>query len=104
MKKTDNPVTITYERAIELIMEKAESDKKKLIKEFSADFKIVRDRWNHPAIYYKKKYYKLAATVDAESLTEEECMAIVGGPQEKAPAKKAPAKKSTTRKSATDKK
>ena len=104
LKKTDNPVTITYERAIELIMEKAESDKKKLIKEFSADFKIVRDRWNHPAIYYKKKYYKLAATVDAESLTEEECMAIVGGPQEKAPAKKAPAKKSTTRKSATDKK
>ena len=37
MKKTDNPVTITMERAIELIIEKAETDKKKLIKEKSIE-------------------------------------------------------------------
>ena len=98
LKKTDNPVTITYERAIELILEKAETDKKKLIKEFSADFKIVRDRWNHPVIYYKKKYYKLASGVDAENLTQDDCMKIIGAePQEKTPAKK------TTKKTATKK-
>jgi DNA topoisomerase-1 len=103
LKKTDNPVTITMERAIELILEKAESDKKKLIKEFSADFKIVRDRWNHPVIYYKKKYYKLATGVDAEKLTQDDCMKIIGAePQEKT-AEKKPAKKASTKKSSTKK-
>ncbi|MBO4244188.1 MAG: type I DNA topoisomerase [Bacteroidales bacterium] len=104
LKKTDNPVTITMERAIELILEKAETDKKKLIKEFSADFKIVRDRWNHPVIYYKKKYYKLATTVDAEKLTEEDCMKVIGeGADDKSAAKKT-VKKTTAKKSASSKK
>ena len=103
LKKTDNPVTITMERAIELILEKAESDKKKLIKEFSADFKIVRDRWNHPVIYYKKKYYKLATGVDAENLTQDDCMKIIGAEPQEKPADKKPAKKASTKKSSTKK-
>ncbi len=77
LKKTDNPLEITLERAIELINEKAEADNKKLLKEFSKDLKIIKDRWGKPTIFYKKKYYKLAKDADIEKITEEDCMKII---------------------------
>ncbi|MCQ2975167.1 MAG: type I DNA topoisomerase [Bacteroidales bacterium] len=102
LKKTDNPLTITQERAIELIIEKNESDQKKLIKEFSDDFKIIKDRWNRPVIYYKKKYYKLSAGVDVEALTEEDCLKIIG--PEATSTKKTTSKVSSTKKDVSKKK
>jgi len=77
LKKTDNPLEITLERAIELIEEKREADRKKLIKEFSEDFKVIKDRWGRPVIYFKKKYYKLPKDTDATKLTEKDCMKII---------------------------
>ncbi len=77
LKKTDNPIELELDRAIELIEEKKEADRKKLLKEFSADFKIVKDRWGRPCIYYKKKYYKLPKDTDYAKLTEEDCMKII---------------------------
>jgi len=77
LKKTDNPLTINTERAIELINEKRDADDKKMIKEFDADFKIIKDRWGKPNIYYKKGYYKLPKDTNIENLTKQDCLKIV---------------------------
>ena len=95
LKKTDDPMTVTYERCIELIKEKLEKDSKNLIREFNDNLRIVRDRWGHPTVWYKRKYYKIAAQTDPTTLTEEDCLKIAGVDLEKeaAKAKKTVAKK-----------
>ncbi len=77
LKKTDNPLTITLDRAIQLIEDKRESDRKKLLKLFNDDLKIIKDRWGRPCIYYKKKYYKLPKETDIEKMTEKDCLKII---------------------------
>ncbi|NPA67104.1 MAG: type I DNA topoisomerase [Chlorobi bacterium] len=78
LKKTDDPLTITIERAKELILEKREKDKKRLIKEFpeNKDLKIIKDRWGKPCIYYNKKYIRLSSKIKPEELTYDECLKI----------------------------
>jgi DNA topoisomerase-1 len=98
LKKTDDPMTISYERCIELIKEKIEKDKNNLIREFNENLRIVKDRWGHPTIWYKKKYYKLSSQTDPTTLSEADCMKIAGVDPEKEAAKKSTAKKSTTKK------
>ncbi len=98
LKKTDDPLTITYERTLQLIAEKLETDSKRLIKEFDENFKIIKDRWGKPNIYYKKKYYKLAKDVDAANLSMEDCLKIIGADaktEKKTTTKKATAKKTS---------
>ncbi len=87
LKKTDDPMTVTYERCIELIKEKLEKDSKNLIREFNDNLRIVRDRWGHPTVWYKRKYYKIAAQTDPTTLTEEDCLKIAGVDLEKEAAK-----------------
>ncbi len=79
LKKTDDPLSITIERAEELILEKREKDKKRLIKEFKEDdtLKIIKDRWGKPCVHYNKKYIRLSANAKPEDLTFEDCMKIV---------------------------
>ncbi len=78
LKKTDDPLTITIERAEELIKEKREKDKKRLIKEFKEDetVKVIKDRWGKPCIYFNKKYIRLSAKVKPEELTYDDCIKI----------------------------
>jgi len=77
LKKTDDPLEITLDRAIELIEDKRESDRKKLLKEFNEDLKIIKDRWGRPCVFYKKKYYRLPKDADYAKMTEKDCMKIV---------------------------
>jgi len=79
LKKTDDPYTISLNRAIELIQEKRIADDKKLIKEFSEnkDLKIIKDRWGRPCIFFKKKYVSLSKNVDAEKMTYSECLELI---------------------------
>jgi len=79
LKKTDDPLAITLERAIELIKDKREADKKKLIKEFpeNEDVRIIKDRWGRPCIKHKTKYYRLDKNVDAEKLSLKDCLKII---------------------------
>ncbi len=79
LKKTDDPLTVTIERAIELIEEKRKKDKERLIKEFKEDdsLKILKDRWGKPCIFYNKKYIRLSAKIKPEKLSFEDCMKIV---------------------------
>ena len=79
LKKDDNPLTVNIERAEELIKEKREKDSKRLIKDFGddTDVKIIKDRWGKPCIYHKKKYFKIPLKTVPESMSIEECLAII---------------------------
>jgi DNA topoisomerase-1 len=79
LKKTDNPLSITLERAIELIEAKKESDSKRLIKSFpeNKDILLIKDRWGKPSIKYKTKYFRISKDIQAEKMTLEECLEII---------------------------
>jgi len=77
LKANDSPLSIELERAIELIEEKKKKDSEKIIKEFSDDFKIIKDRWGKPTIFYKKKYFKIPKEYKPESLTQNDCLKII---------------------------
>jgi DNA topoisomerase-1 len=106
LKKNDNPLTVTIERAIELIEEKRESDKKRLIKEFEGkDIKIIKDRWGKPCIYHNKQYIRLSTKLDPEKLSLEDCLEIIEKdmPKGKKKTKKTGTKKTGTKKTGTKK-
>jgi DNA topoisomerase-1 len=75
LKKTDDPITITESRAIELILEKRDKDINKLIKEFpeNKDVKVLRGRWG---IYFciGKNNYKIPKDKVPEELTLNDCL------------------------------
>ena len=79
LKKTDDPLSITLERAIELIEAKREADAKKLIKAFDEepDILVIRDRWGKPCIKYKTKYTRIPKDVVPEELTLEQCKELI---------------------------
>jgi len=93
----DDPLTITLERAIELIEEKREKDRNRLIKQFKedADVEILNGRWG-PYIKYKKDNYRIPKTVEAKDLTYEEVMTMVKEQGEKKSAKGKGKKSSST--------
>ncbi len=90
LKKTDDPLSVSLERAIELIEEKREKDKAKMIKEFTEEssIKIIKDRWNRPCIYYNKKYTNISKIENPEELTLEQCKEMVGFTEAKPKTKK----------------
>lgn len=81
----DDPYTIELDRAIELINEKREKDKNKVISIFKEDkdLSVLNGRWG-PYICYKKENYKIPKGTDPKALNYEDCMKIVA----EAPAKK----------------
>ena len=74
-KGVDDPYVITFERAVEIIREKAESEKKKIIKDFD-DILVLNGRYG-PYITRDKKNYRLPKGTDAEKLTREDCIKII---------------------------
>ena len=88
--KTDDPITVTAERAIEIIEAKRKADKEKTIKEFKEDpsLKILNGRYG-AYITKDKKNYRIPKSKDPKELTLEECLEII----EKAPKKAAPGKR-----------
>ena len=88
LKKTDDPYTITKDRAIELIIEKRNNIANSLLKEFSddADMKILQGKWG-PYIKYKKKNFRMPKTTDIEKITLEECIKLTEEVKEKPKAK-----------------
>lgn len=107
-KDVDDPFTIKLDRAIQLIEEKREADRKKLIKTFDEkpEIRVLNGHWG-PYISYEKQNYKIPKTTDPESLSLDDCLKII----EKGPSKsrrgaktKAAPKKTTAKKTATKKK
>lgn len=92
--KGEDPLSITLERAQELLEEKRKSEAARHIKSFEEDeeLKVLNGRFG-PYIAYKKKNYKLPAELaqKAAELTYEQCKQVVESDSAKAG-------KSTTRK------
>jgi len=77
LKKEDDPMTISLDRAIELMAAKAEEEKNRLIKEFKkSEIQILNGRFG---AYIKKgkNNYKIPKENKAEDLTEEMCLEII---------------------------
>ena len=81
MKKEDSPMTITMERAIELILEKREIEANRLIKAFpeNDDMQLLNGRYG-PYLKIGKDNYKLPKGIDAALLTYQECVTISKDP------------------------
>lgn len=77
-KGIDDPLTIEIERAKELIEEKRESDRKKVIKTFSEDpdILILKGRYG-PYISHKKKNYRIPKTKNPGSLSYTESLELI---------------------------
>jgi DNA topoisomerase-1 len=74
-KGVDDPYTVTFERAVEIIIEKNENDKKKIIKDFG-DIMLLNGRYG-PYLVKEKQNYRLPKGTDAEKLTKEDCIKII---------------------------
>ena len=74
-KGVDDPYVVTFERAVEIILEKNESDKKKFIKDFG-DIMLLNGRYG-PYLVKDKQNYRLPKGTDAEKLTKEDCSKII---------------------------
>jgi len=77
LSKTDDPYTITNDRAIEIIENKRTKEKEKIIKEFdkNKDVKILNGKYG-AYLAIGKINYKLPKDVVPDSLTLEECLKI----------------------------
>ena len=89
--KDEDPMTITFDRAVELIKEKRDAEQKRHIKTFEEDEKmeLLNGRYG-PYIAYDGKNYRIPKNKqeNVEALTFDECMTIV---------KEAPEPKTTRR-------
>jgi DNA topoisomerase I len=74
-KGVDDPYNITVERALEIIHEKNENDKKKVLKDFG-DIMLLNGRYG-PYLVRDKQNYRLPKGTDAEKLTKDDCISII---------------------------
>lgn len=74
-KGVDDPYSLTIQRAVEIIKEKGEIDKKKIIKDFG-EIRVLNGRYG-PYLAKDNKNYRLPKGKDAEKLTKEECLMII---------------------------
>ncbi|WP_461452074.1 type I DNA topoisomerase [Mucilaginibacter sp.] len=87
LPKGIDPLDVTEEQAIEIILEKRKKDAEKLIKTFDEDptVKILNGRWG-PYIEFGKQNVKIPKGKEPLELTFEECKALAVA-EEKAPKK-----------------
>ncbi|MFP4047153.1 MAG: type I DNA topoisomerase [Bacteroidales bacterium] len=97
-KDVDDPFTITLDRAIELIEEKRERDKKKIIKSFEddKDLLIQRGRFG-PYITYKSNNYRIPKDKEPEKLSLKDCYDIIEAKDKKQSNKKSKSNTKTTK-------
>jgi DNA topoisomerase-1 len=101
LKKEDDPLTITEERAIEIIEDKRLQEKNRIIKEFpeEPELQICNGRFG-PYIGYQGANYKIPKDRDPKELTLEDSLELIKAQGEKTPKKKAaktPAQKTSTK-------
>ncbi len=101
LPKEDDPVTVDFNRAVEIIEAKRQKDIENTLKTFDEEpgLIIMNGRFG-PYISFEKRNYKIAKTIDPQSLSLEDCREII----EKAPAKKGAKKKTTAKKKPAAKK
>ena len=82
LAKTDDPLSVTRERGIEIIEAKRLKDKENTIREFKEDptIKILKGRFG-AYIKIKTKNFKIPKGTDPESLSLEDCIKISKDPK-----------------------
>jgi DNA topoisomerase-1 len=86
LKKTDDPMTITAERAIELIEEKREIERNRIISNFEAEGIMVCNGRYGAYIAYNDANYKIPKDKDPKALTAADCQEIIKAQGDKKPA------------------
>jgi DNA topoisomerase I len=74
-KGEDDPYLVTKERALEIIAEKNESEKQKVISDFG-EIKVVNGRYG-PYLISDGHNYRIPKGTDPATLTKEDCMKII---------------------------
>ena len=95
--KEEDPLDITFDRALELIAAKKKADAEKFINSFEhedGEISVLNGRWG-PYIKQGKKNYKIPKDVEATDLAFDEVIHIMKNQPKKGAKKKAPAKKKT---------
>jgi len=82
LKKEDDPMTISAERCVEVILAKRQAEIDKYIKTFPErpEVQLLNGRWG-PYLVIDKNNFKLPKGTDATSLTLDECLAIAADPK-----------------------
>ncbi len=97
--KEEDPMDITFERALELIADKKKADAEKFINSFEhedGEIQVLNGRWG-PYIKQGRKNYKIPKEVEAKDLAFDEVIHIMKN-QPKKGAKRKVSKKNTTKK------
>ena len=81
LSREDNPHTISYERALEIVKTKRELGIGEVILEFEndPDIRVINGRFG-PYIKYKKNNYKVPRQMTPSLLSYEDCLAIIKDP------------------------
>ena len=82
LKKEDDPMTISSDRAKELILAKRQAEIEKYIKSFpeNPQVQLLKGRWG-PYLVIDKNNFKLPKGVDPLALTLQECLDIAADPK-----------------------
>ncbi|MBQ6083191.1 MAG: type I DNA topoisomerase [Bacteroidales bacterium] len=82
LSKLDDPSTVNFQRAVEIIENKRKSDADNVVTTFpeDADMKVLRGRFGI-YISYKKANYKIPRNYDANNLSYQDCLDIVNNPE-----------------------
>ncbi|MBL57059.1 MAG: DNA topoisomerase I [Flavobacteriales bacterium] len=95
--KEEDPLDISFERAVELIEAKKKADAEKFINSFdheNGEIQVLNGRWG-PYIKQGKTNYKIPKDVEAKDLALDEVIHIMENQPKKGAKRKAPAKKKT---------
>ncbi len=78
LDKSDNPLSITLERAIEVIEKKREQDRNKVIRTYPENpgLQVLNGRWG-PYISLDRENFKIPGKKKAEELSYQDCMEII---------------------------
>ena len=81
LSKLDDPSTVNFQRAVEIIENKRKSDADNVVTTYpeDADMKVLRGRFGI-YISYKKANYKIPRNYDANNLSYQDCLDIVNNP------------------------
>jgi len=101
--KDADPLTVELPHALELVAAKKQADLDRILKTFEGtDIQILKGRWG-PFIADSKKNARMPKDREPESMTLEECQALLDAAPEKRGRKKAAKKKAVTKKAARKK-
>jgi DNA topoisomerase-1 len=101
--KEDDPYTVELPKALELIAEKKEFDANRVIRTFTGtDIEVLRGRYG-PYITNGQKNARIPKDREPESLTLEECQALIEAAPDRRRGKKKVSKKKATRKKSSKK-